>query len=107
MNETNLDVRTYLWAFDLTVNFEQKMAELFATTETVYIKADDPIPEFDKTPEGVRQKVEWRMLRDNGIGETHRIVASEFIGSMVRAFASHMSLYIDAENETRGGSSQI
>jgi hypothetical protein len=99
MNQTELDVRVYLSAFELTVKFEQKMAELFATTETVFINPDDPIPEFENTPDGVRQKVEWRIRRDNGIGETRKVPAAEFIGSIVPAFASHMSLYVASENE--------
>jgi hypothetical protein len=93
------DVRNYLLAFEATVKFERQLSEVFAGTEMIYIGADDPMPEFENTPDGVRQKVEWRMRRDQGIGQERKVPAAEFIGSIAPAFASHMSLYLNHETE--------
>lgn len=99
MKENKPSVSVYLQAFELVVRFEQKMAESFAKSEIVYIDPDAPMPEFENTPEGVRKKVEWRMRKENGIGETRKVPATEFIGAIAAAFAPHMSLYLDSEKE--------
>jgi hypothetical protein len=99
LNAAPPDVRVYLAAFELTLKFERKMAEVFATTETVFIGPDDPMPEFDSTPEGVRRKVEWRMHRDKGIGIPRKVPAAEFRGTIALAFAPHMSIYLNHETE--------
>jgi hypothetical protein len=93
------DVKTYLQAFELTVKFEQKMADLFATEDMIFIGPDDPMPEFENTPDGVRARIEWRLRRDQGIGEKRRLPANEFIGSIAASFAKHMSLYLEADQE--------
>ena len=99
MNENKPNVTVYLQAFELVVRFEQKMADSFAKTEIVYIDPDAPMPQFENTPEGVRKKVEWRMRKENGIGEQRKVPATEFIGAIASAFAPHMSLYLDSEKE--------
>jgi hypothetical protein len=93
------DVKVYLQAFELTVKFEQKMTDLFTTTETVPASATDPDTEFENTPEGVRRRVEWRMRRERGEPDTRRVPAGEFVGSIASAFARHMSLYLHFETE--------
>jgi hypothetical protein len=99
LDENEPDVRSYLHAFEATVKFERQLSEVFAATETVFIGPDDPMPEFENTPDGVRQKVEWRMRRDQGIGEQRKVPAAEFVGSIAPAFSSHMSLYLNHETE--------
>jgi hypothetical protein len=78
------------------------MADLFATEETIFIGPDDPMPEFENTPDGVKARIEWRVRRGQGIGEKRRVPASEFVGSIAASFARHMSLYLEADQESLG-----
>ena len=99
MSETPPEISVYLKSFELVVKFEQKMAEQFAKTEMVYIDKDAVMPEFDNTPEGVKKKVEWRMRKEQGIGEPVKVPAREFLGSIASAFAPYMSMYLSSERE--------
>lgn len=96
-NQAQLNVKQYLHAFELTVKFEQKLSELFATVKTVFIDENAPIPDFPETAEGVRQKYAWIQRRDNHIGELVKEPASEFIGTIASAFAPHIDVYLSAE----------
>jgi hypothetical protein len=42
--------------------------------ETVSLESDDPMPQFANLSEGVRQKMEWRMRRDRGIGKKEKLM---------------------------------
>ncbi|OHT17454.1 hypothetical protein TRFO_02462 [Tritrichomonas foetus] len=94
------NVKEYLFAFEYTVKFEQKMADAFATEDTVYINKDEPMPEFESTPEGIKEKYKYIFDRDNHVGRKIKVPANEFIGMIAGAFAPHMDLYLQAERES-------
>jgi hypothetical protein len=96
LDDKQPDLRVFFPAFELSLEFEQKLADIFASTETV---ASDQMPTFENTVDGVRQKVEWRKRREQGIPEERKVPASEFIGSITRVFAPHMSLYVNNVTE--------
>ncbi|KAK8900296.1 Vacuolar protein sorting-associated protein 53 [Tritrichomonas musculus] len=95
--QAQLDVKQYLRAFELTVKFEQKLAELFSTVKTVYIDENTPMPDFPETAEGVCEKYAWIQRRDNHTGEIVKDPANEFIGTIASAFAPHIDVYLSAE----------
>jgi hypothetical protein len=99
LNANAPDVRTYLTAFEATVKFERKLSERFATTKIVYIGPDDPMPEFENTPAGISAKLQWRMRKEEGIGEEQQIPANEFLGKITIAFSLHISIYLKYETE--------
>lgn len=90
-------VDEYLIAFEYIVKFEKKMARVFSTTQQQYIDKDAPLPEFDKTPEGIKEKYKYINDRDNHIPRTVLVPANEFIGMIGKAFAPHIDLYLQAE----------
>ena len=98
-NEEQLDVKQYLEAFEFTVNFEQKMAEIFSTVKTVYIDENAPMPDFENTPDGIRKKYMWLQRKEQHIGETVKEPATEFIGTIASAFAPHLDVYLQAEKQ--------
>lgn len=93
------NVKDYLFAFEYTIKFEQKMAQAFATQDTVYIDKDAPLPEFENTPDGIREKYKFIYDRDNHIGHKVLVPAKEFNGMIAKAFAPHLDLYLQAERE--------
>lgn len=92
--------KLYLNAFELTVKFESKMSESFATIEVVPYDPDAPMPSFPQTAEGVRQKHEWLQRMKEKRGTTQKVLATKFIGSIAAAFSPYMQIYIDAEKST-------
>ena len=93
------DVKEYLAAFDYIVKFENKMADLFAGDDVVYIDKDAPVPEFPNTSEGIREKYKFIHDRDNHIGRKVKVPAKEFIGMIAGAFNEHVDLYLQAERD--------
>lgn len=93
------NVKDYLFAFEYTVKFEQKMAQAFATQDVVYIDKDAPVPEFEDNPDGIRDKYKFIFDRDNHVGHKVLVPAKEFIGMIAKAFAPHLDLYLQAERE--------
>ncbi|OHT08418.1 hypothetical protein TRFO_23103 [Tritrichomonas foetus] len=98
-NETQLDVKQYLRAFEVTVKFEQKMAESFATVKTVYIDENASMPDFENSAEGIRQKYAWKQRKEQHLGEIVKEPANEFIGIIACAFAPHIDIYLQAEKQ--------
>ena len=91
--------KQYLQAFEMTVKFEAKMSESFATIEAVPYDPDAPMPDFPQTAEGVRQKYEYLQRMKEKRGTTRRVLATKFIGSIAGAFSPYMQIYIDSEKE--------
>lgn len=89
--------KQYLNAFEMTIKFESKMSESFATIELVPYDPDAPMPDFPQTAEGVRQKHEWLQRMKEKRGTTKKVLATNFIGSIAAAFSPYMQIYIDSE----------
>jgi len=91
------DLKQYLSSFEMTIKFESKMADSFATLERTPFDSNSKMPDFPSTAEGVKQKYEYLRRQELGLGEIRKVPASEFIGSIAVAFAPYMQLYLESE----------
>ena len=88
-NKQEPNVKDYLSAFEVSIKFEEKMAQLFSTTEDI----ESENKKFDNDYESLKQKY------SSNTKEKRIVLANEFYGRIASAFVKYINLYLNFEEE--------